>query len=214
MAAGGAGPRQPGWWGIGVGSIGAAAWALSAADPMGPFGVHGGAARRLALQPGCPGGWAARPLLLAFTLPPRPLFRLGLTMPPAPMVTDDARIVDAKACQVESWVTSYRGVPSTRSSRPAISPATWSWPWAARAPMPMGTARPPMWCCRARRYCGPCKPMAGAWPWRPAAWAIHKQPHDAIGTPMRRSASHCAMTPCRCMPMSAGCAMGRLGVIV
>jgi len=34
------------------------------------------------------------------------------TMPAAhgarPMVTDDARIVDAKACQVESWVRSYR----------------------------------------------------------------------------------------------------------
>jgi len=36
----------------------------------------------------------------------------------SPMVTDDARIVDARACQVESWVTSYRG-----STEYSIQPA-------------------------------------------------------------------------------------------
>jgi len=36
------------------------------------------------------------------------------------MITDDARIVDAKACQVESWVTSYRG-STEYSTQPACN---------------------------------------------------------------------------------------------
>ncbi|MBP8780625.1 MAG: hypothetical protein KBH33_13040, partial [Alicycliphilus sp.] len=60
-------------------------------------------------------------------MPARYLACLGLTMLGAvatpshaasPMVTDDARIVDARACQVESWATGRRG-----STEYSIQPA-------------------------------------------------------------------------------------------
>ena len=41
-----------------------------------------------------------------------------------PMVTDDARIVDPKACQVETWVRADRTQPSTGHSPRATRPAT------------------------------------------------------------------------------------------
>lgn len=54
-------------------------------------------------------GWQPRSACLAAALGGLGLLMGGLAQAARPMITDDARIVDAKACQLESWVKHPKG---------------------------------------------------------------------------------------------------------
>lgn len=49
----------------------------------------------------------------------------GTSQAARPMITDDARIVDPKSCQVESWVQSYRGHRTDLWALPGCNPFGW-----------------------------------------------------------------------------------------
>jgi hypothetical protein len=41
------------------------------------------------------------------------------------MITDDARIVDPKSCQIESWAQSFRGNATEYWALPGCNPLDW-----------------------------------------------------------------------------------------
>lgn len=149
--------------------------------------------------------WTAAALGLAAALGSGPAYAAR------PMITDDARIVDAKSCQLESWVKSRKDSTEFWAQPACNFTGNLELTLGAARTREDGSSRTTDVVIQGKTLFKELQP--NGWGWGLAVGNA-RHPNDegqvrGICTPMCPSRSRCAMTGCSSTPTWAGCARRR-----